>query len=99
MSEIPSGPHIKNIQMLESNAKNAPFNIGNYPNSENIPPPVKKKAVRVVEQSTRSDVNLDSLKAWHEKQDAIKAILLNLRIRAYLDETKIDQGSVVDMEA
>lgn len=98
MSEISSGPQIKNIQMLESNAKNAPFNIGNYPNSENISPPVKKKPVRVVEQSTRTDVNLDSLKAWHEKQDAIKAILLNLRIRAYLDEPKIDQGSVVDME-
>lgn len=98
MSEIPPGPPIKNISLLESNAKNAPFNTGTYPNSEYIPPPVRKEKTRVIEQSTRTQVNIDILKKWQEQQDRVLESLENLRIRAFFDKQQIEQGALLDIE-
>lgn len=98
MSEIQAGPSIKNIQMLEGNAKNAPFNIGVYPNSENISPPVKKEKTRVVEQATRTQVNIDLLKKWHDKQNEILDGIEHMRIRAFFNKQQIEQGAILDIE-
>ena len=98
MSEIPASSAIKNIRMLEGNAKNAPFNIGVYPNSENILPPLKKEKTRVVEPSTRTQVNLDMLKKWHEQQNKILSDIEDLRLKSFFNKQQIEQGAILDIE-
>ena len=69
-----------------------------YPNSENILPPHKKEKIRVVEQSTRAQVNLDVLKKWQEQKDRVDDGLENLRLRAFLNKEQIEQGAILDIE-
>ena len=72
--------------MLQGVSKNMPFNIMAYPNSEYIPPPVKKEKLRVVEPSTRTDVNMTALRDWHAEKAYWSNIIQDLRIQEYLSE-------------
>lgn len=85
MTTIPPEGLLQGIQNfgLRSNGS-LPFAI--YPNSENIPPPVKKEKLRVVEPSTRADVNMQSIRDFHEKKEYWANIIQDERLRKYLDE-------------
>ena len=85
------------VKMLEGNSKNMPFNAGVYPNSENITPPVKKVSKRVVDPATRTQLMLDSVKAFHKQQELKAMLNLNTRLEAYLDKT-YEQGKIIDIE-
>ena len=69
-----------------------------HPNSENIRPPVSKDAKRVVEPSTRSDVNIDVLKKWMELEDRIDEEMADLRLQSYFKKQQIEQGAILDIE-
>lgn len=69
-----------------------------YPNSENILPPRRKEEIRVIEQSTRAQVNLDVLKKWQEQKDRVDDSLENLRLRAFFNKLQIEQGAILDIE-
>ena len=88
---------INNIVNLQGISQNVPFNTITFPNSENINPPVKKEARRVVEPSTRNDVSMELLRQWHEKRYAFQMILRDERLRAYVND-EIEQGRIVDIE-
>ena len=57
-----------------------------YPNSENISPPVKKEATRVVEPSTRSSINMRIMREWQDKRDYWEGITKDIRLKEYLDQ-------------
>lgn len=85
MSQIPSDRPLQGIHEFGMQPIGAlPFTT--YPNSENIHPPIKKEPVRVVEPSTRTDVNLTSLREWHEKKAYWSAILDDERLQRYFNE-------------
>ena len=67
-----------------------------FANSENIAPPVNKEKIRVVDQATRSSVNMDLLKEFYDKQDIWLSIIKDLRLRAYFanDPGKPTGGTV-----
>jgi len=69
-----------------------------YPNSENVRPPAGKDSKRVVEPSTRTDVNIDVLRRWVEQKDRIDDSLEDLRLRAYFNKEQIEQGAILDIE-
>ena len=67
-----------------------------YPNSENIHPPLKKEKIRVVEPSTRSDVEMDPMaqvKRFYEKQHEE----LTYAQKYYLREELAAKESLVDI--
>lgn len=74
------------VSMLQANSKNMPFNTGVYPNSENISPPVKKERTRVIEPSTRADINMNALRDWHEKKTYWARMYQDLRLQEYLNQ-------------
>ena len=58
---------------VEGNSKNMPFNP-NIPNSENVRPPQKKEALRVVEPSTRTSVALNINEKYQRVIDAYQKL-------------------------
>ena len=59
---------------VEGNSKNMPFNPNTFPNSENIRPPQKKEALRVVEPSTRTSVALNINEKYQRVIDAYQKL-------------------------
>jgi hypothetical protein len=72
--------------MLQGVSKNMPFNVMAYPNSEYVPPPVKKDKIRVVEPSTRADVNMTALRDWQIQKQYWRDLIQDLRLREYLNQ-------------
>lgn len=68
---------------VEGNSKNMPFNPNTFPNSENVRPPQKKEALRVVEPSTRTSVALNINEKYQRVIDAYQK--LDRRTGHYVD--------------
>ena len=88
---------------IVGNSKNMPFNPNVYPNSENVTPPVKKAAVRVVEPSTRAAVRMSPTEVYHKKKEQMdyemrQAILLEYRKDGSIKPPNLDTGTNVDIE-
>ena len=76
--------------------------VDQYPNSENIQPPMKKDKVRVVEQMDRSPVVYDSTKDFHKKLDELMEQRQNAEIIKYkkdgsIDPAMVDVGQLLDI--
>lgn len=84
-------------QVIQASMYGAP-QVPNYPNSENVRPPLDKDAKRVVEPSTRSDVNINVLKKWMELKDRIDDEMADLRLQSYFKKQQIEQGAILDIE-
>jgi hypothetical protein len=77
--------------------------IDQYPNSENIQPPMKKDKVRVIEQMDRSPVAYDSTKDFHKKLDELMSQRQNAEIIKYkkdgsIDPSMVDVGQLLNIE-
>ena len=68
--------------------------VDQYPNSENIKPPMKKDKVRVIEQMDRSPVAYDSTKDFHKKLDELMEQRQNAEIIKYKKDGSIDPAMV-----
>jgi len=68
--------------------------VDQYPNSENIKPPMKKDKVRVIEQMDRSPVAYDSTKDFHKKLDELMQQRQNAEIIKYKKDGSIDPAMV-----
>lgn len=66
-----------------------------FPNSENIYPPVKKETVRVVNIHDRAEVLLSQ---WQEEQDISDKQIDDLRLQSFFKKQQIQQGAVLDIE-
>ena len=64
--------------------------IDQYPNSENINPPMKKDKVRVIEQMNRSPVVYDSTKDFNKKLDELMSQRQNAEIIKYKKDGSIE---------
>lgn len=64
--------------------------VDQYPNSENIHPPMKKDKVRVIEQMDRSPVAYDSTKNFHKKLDELMSQRQNAEIIKYKKDGSIE---------
>ena len=64
--------------------------VDQYPNSENIHPPMKKDKVRVIEQMDRSPVAYDSTKNFHKKLDELMEQRQNAEIIKYKKDGSIE---------
>ena len=64
--------------------------VDQYPNSENIHPPMKKDKVRVIEQMDRSPVAYDSTKNFHKKLDELISQRQNAEIIKYKKDGSIE---------
>jgi len=64
--------------------------VDQYPNSENIHPPMKKDKVRVIEQMDRSPVAYDSTKDFHKKLDELMEQRQNAEIIKYKKDGSIE---------
>lgn len=64
-----------------------------YPNSEHVHPPLEKEKIRVVEPSTRTDVNMESVKRFYEMQEDH----LSYAQKYYLREELAAKESLVDI--
>jgi hypothetical protein len=78
--------------------------VDQYPNSENIKPPMKKDKVRVIEQMNRSPVVYDSTKDFHKKLDELMEQRQNTEIIKYkkdgsIDPAMVDVGQLLDISA
>ena len=78
--------------------------VDQYPNSENIKPPMKKDKVRVIEQMNRSPVVYDSTKDFHKKLDELTEQRQNAEIIKYkkdgsIDPAMVDVGQLLDISA
>ena len=78
--------------------------VDQYPNSENIKPPMKKDKVRVIEQMNRSPVVYDSTKDFHKKLDELMEQRQNAEIIKYkkdgsIDPAMVDVGQLLDISA
>ena len=78
--------------------------VDQYPNSENIKPPMKKDKVRVIEQMNRSPVVYDSTKDFHKKLDELMQQRQNTEIIKYkkdgsIDPAMVDVGQLLDISA
>ena len=78
--------------------------VDQYPNSENIQPPMKKDKVRVIEQMNRSPVVYDSTKDFHKKLDELMEQRQNAEIIKYkkdgsIDPAMVDVGQLLDISA
>ena len=78
--------------------------VDQYPNSENIQPPMKKDKVRVIEQMNRSPVVYDSTKDFHKKLDELMQQRQNAEIIKYkkdgsIDPAMVDVGQLLDISA
>ena len=78
--------------------------VDQYPNSENIQPPMKKDKVRVIEQMNRSPVVYDSTKDFHKKLDELMEQRQNTEIIKYkkdgsIDPAMVDVGQLLDISA
>ena len=78
--------------------------VDQYPNSENIHPPMKKDKVRVIEQMDRSPVAYDSTKNFHKKLDELMEQRQNAEIIKYkkdgsIDPAMVDVGQLLDISA
>ena len=78
--------------------------IDQYPNSENVKPPMKKDKVRVIEQMDRSPVTYDSTKDFHKKLDVLMEQRQNAEIIKYkkdgsIDPAMVDVGQLLDVSA
>jgi len=78
--------------------------IDQYPNSENIKPPIKKEPIRVIEQMDRSSVKYDSTEDFYAKLEVIKQQMKNAEFIKYkrdasVTTTKMDQGKIVNIVA
>lgn len=76
--------------------------VDQYPNSENIQPPMKKDKVRVIEQMNRSPVVYDSTKDFHKKLDELMQQRQNAEIIKYkkdgsIDPAMVDVGQLLDI--
>jgi len=77
--------------------------VDQYPNSENIKPPMKKDKVRVIEQMDRSPVAYDSTKDFHKKLDELMEQRQNAEIIKYkkdgsIDPAMVDVGQLLNIE-
>mgnify|MGYP005628290959 FL=1 len=77
--------------------------VDQYPNSENIHPPMKKDKVRVIEQMDRSPVAYDSTKDFHKKLDELMEQRQNAEIIKYkkdgsIDPAMVDVGQLLNIE-
>ena len=78
--------------------------VDQYPNSENIHPPMKKDKVRVIEQMDRSPVVYDSTKDFHKKLDELMEQRQNAEIIKYkkdgsIDPAMVDVGQLLNISA
>jgi hypothetical protein len=74
-----------------------------YANSENIPPPVEKERVRVVEQATRAEIKLDQQVAVEDRLREIKELRQQAAARYGSDGKSVispgeTQAQFVDVE-
>ncbi len=74
-----------------------------YPNSETIAPPVTKERIRVVEPSTRTEVNINLMKTWQERVEELQQFYRKEMITQYEASGKrrlerIEQGQVLDID-
>ena len=88
---------------VQGNSKNMPFNAHTFPNSENVSPPVKKAAVRVVEPSTRASVRMSPTEIYHKKKELLEHEMRQGIMVEYLKDgsikpPKIDTGSLLDID-
>ena len=77
--------------------------VDQYPNSENIQPPMKKDKVRVIEQMSGSPVVYDSTKDFHKKLDELMEQRQNAEIIKYkkdgsIDPSMVDVGQLLNIE-
>ena len=77
-----------------------------YPNSENIPPPLKKDKLRVVEPATRTEISINRFREMQERVDELRETMHSTKNGLTYDRVsgnievkseKIDQGQVVDI--
>ena len=96
MSEIPSSPNtiVTAGQGLQPVGK---AHIA-YPNSEYITPPVNKEATRVVDQATRTSIDIQLLEKWTQEQYIIQKGLEDLRLQSFFKKQQIVKGALVDIE-
>ena len=78
--------------------------VDQYPNSENIQPPMKKDKVRVIEQMNGSPVVYDSTKDFHKKLDELMEQRQNAEIIKYkkdgsIDPVMVDVGQLLNISA
>jgi len=64
--------------------------VDQYPNSENIKPPMKKDKVRVIEQMNGSPVVYDSTKDFHKNLDELMSQRQNAEIIKYKKDGSIE---------
>ena len=75
----------------------------NYPNSENIRPPVQKVRKRVVEPATRTEVSAYMMAKWNDRLDRYQEAREQKAIAEYREDGSISPstasaGSNIDFE-
>ena len=91
-----SMPMTKDTEYLRSLRASVNGVAHTYPNSEQISPPVKKQKVRVVDPSTRTSVNLDVLKKYHQNLDALEYARLQSKIQQYNAEQRMISKNLLE---
>ena len=91
-----SMPMTKDTEYLRSLRASVNGVAHTYPNSEQISPPVKKQKVRVVDPSTRTSVNLDVLKKYHQNLDALEYARVQNKIQQYNAEQRMISKNILE---